>query len=413
MLKIMNNPTELSDLALILAAAFIGGAVLRQLRQPVLVGYILVGTLFGPTGFGIVHDAEGIRWLAELGTLLLMFYIGLEIDLTQFRAVARPAIVTTILQIIIGIAIMLGISQFMGWPFKTAFLLGCSVALSSTAVAIKILEDMGAKELPAGQTSMGILIAQDIAVVPMMLIFGAMRADADFDLIGLVKLGVGLLILFGVLWFSTHQPLWFMHWARKIAKIKSKAMKGQAAVTSLAFCFAGAAIAGAYGLSSAYGAFVAGLMLSRTKNREKLQKNTRPIFDVLMMVFFLSVGLLIDLKFVEEHWILVMMMVFAALVVKTIVNAIALRCQGIKKEDAYLTAAVTGQIGEFSFLLAALGLSDKALGPHVYKYMVAVISLTLVFTPIWLGFLRSLKLIPKVKTILPGEMMEQAARGVA
>lgn len=407
----MHHSTELGDLAIILAAAFMGGALLRQLRQPVLVGYILVGAIFGPTGLGLANDVDGIRWLAELGILLLMFYIGLELDMTHFRVVARPAIVTTLVQIFGGIATMYVISMFTAWPLKTVILLGCCVALSSTAVAIKILDEMGLKQSFGGQTSMGILIAQDISIVPMMLVLGAMDAGGQFDMTGMIKLAVGLLILTIVLWLSANQPRWFMRWGRLLAKIKSRAMKDQTAITALAVCFTGAALAGAYGLSAAYGAFLAGLALGRTKNREKLKKRIQPIFDVLMMVFFLSVGLLIDLNFVTQHIAVVVILVSAALVFKTIINVVALRLQGMTPTHANLAGAVTGQIGEFSFLLAAMGLSDKSLDGEAYKYAVAVISLSLVLTPLWLTFLRQMKLIPDVQT-MPGEEMERAARNI-
>lgn len=407
----MHASTELGDIAIILAAAFIGGAILRQLRQPVLVGYILVGAIFGPTGMGLATDAEGIRQLAELGILLLMFYIGLELDLTHFKVVARPAIITTAVQIFGGIATMFVISLFTAWSMKTVILLGCCVALSSTAVAIKLLDEMGLKQSFGGQTSMGILIAQDISIVPMMLILAAMDAGGTFDMMGMVKLAVGLFILAAVLWLSVKQPKWFMRWARKFSKLKSKAMKDQTAITALAICFTCAALAGAYGLSAAYGAFLAGLMLGRTKNREKFQNRIQSIFDVLMMVFFLSVGLLIDMDFVMAHLLVVVILVCAALVFKTIVNVIALRLQGMTPTHANLAGAVTGQIGEFSFLLAAMGLSDKSLDIDGYKYAVAVISLSLVFTPLWLAFLRRMKLIPQLP-VMAGEDMEKAARSV-
>ncbi len=407
----MQSTAELNDLAMILAAAFLGGALLRQLRQPVLIGYILVGTIFGPAGLGLVENADDIQWLAELGILLLMFYIGLEMDLSQFRAVARPAVVTTLIQIAVGVGVMYGVGFITGWPFKTAFLLGCCIAVSSTAVALKVLEEMDAKRTHGGAVSMGILIAQDISVVPMMLILGAMRMGGTVNLMGLVKLIAGLLILAAVMWLLSEQPQWFMHWGRKFARVKAKAMKGQTTITALAVCFTGAALAGALGFSAAYGAFLAGLMLSRTRSREKVQKNTRPVFDLLIMVFFLSVGLLIDLHFIIAHWLTVAGLVIGALMLKTLLNVAVLRLQKVPAPDAWLAGAVTGQLGEFSFLLAGMGIADGSLDDGAHKYVLAVISLSLVCTPLWLALLHRLRLIPKV-TITPGEALESAARGV-
>lgn len=408
----MNDVTDLNDLAIILAAAFVGGALLRTLRQPVLVGYILVGALFGPTGLGLVTNIEDIRWLADLGILLLMFYIGLEIDVQRFRDVARQAFTTTGLQIAVAIISTLAIAAITHWPLKVTILFGCGLALSSSAIALKILDEMGVKHAPAGQASMGILIAQDLSIVPMMLVLEAMKTGGDFDFMGVVRLAIGIGILFIVLWLSLRQPAWFMEWGRKIVRLKSKAMHGQDTITALAICFAGAALAGAFGLSAAYGAFLAGLAISRTKNREKMHKNAQPIFDVLMMMFFLSVGLLIDIHFICAHWGTVLGLVAAVLVIKTLVNYILLRMQRMPKPDARLVAAVTGQIGEFSFLLAAMGLADGSLDGDMHNYAVAVISLTLVGTPVWLALLRQFRAIPPL-TRSPGAALENAARGVA
>jgi CPA2 family monovalent cation:H+ antiporter-2 len=221
-----------------------------------------------------------------------------------------------------------------------------------------------------------------------------------------------MLLLFLIVWLATHRPKWFMPFAKRIAKFNGKAMKGQSSISALAVCFAAAALAGAYGLSAAYGAFLAGLALGQTRQREKLHKRTQPIFDVLIMVFFLSVGLLIDLHFVAKHWVTVAELVGAIMLIKTLVNFITLRSQGIKSKDAFLIGAITGQIGEFSFLLAGTGLSDKSLDENTYRYVVSVVSLSLMLTPIWLLLLQKLKLMSKIKPSATGEKIEQIARTV-
>ena len=403
---------DLNDLALILAAAFVGGALIKTLKQPVLVGYILVGALFGPTGLGLVTDTHGIQWLAELGILLLMFYIGLEIDLAEFRAVARPAVLTTLMQILVGLGTMYLIGMVVGWSLRTTFLMGCGVALSSSAVAIKIFDTTGIKQTPRAQAGMGVLVAQDIAIIPIMLIWGALTGTGGIQVVGLAKLIVGMLVLGLVFWLASEQPRWFMPWARRVAKLKARAMHGQAAITALAFCFASAALAGAYGLSAAYGAFLAGLALSRTKSREKLHKTTQPIFDVLIMVFFLSVGLLIDLKFTAQHWIVILELVVAIVLIKTLVNFLVLRSQGIESKNALFIGALTSQIGEFSFLLAAMGLKDQSIGEDAYRYVVAAISISLMTTPLWLLLLSRLRLIAELKPPSKGHMMERMARQI-
>jgi len=170
----------------------------------------------------------------------------------------------------------------------------------------------------------------------------------------------------------------------KFDALKKKAMRGQIALAGLAFCFSAAAIAGALGLSPAYGAFLSGLALGYTGSRQELEEHTKPIFDVTIMVFFLSIGLLIDLQFLWDNIVATLSLLFITMLLKTILNFYVLRWQGMKKEEAYITGAALSQVGEFSFILAAIGLSAGTIENEAYKYVVAIISLSLLATPLWL-----------------------------
>ena len=156
----MDHHHALTHLATILAAAFLGGALFRKMKQPVLVGYIIVGLVLGPSLLGVVQGQEEVSLLAELGILLLLFIVGMEIDLKSFRAVSKISIVTCSAQILIGLAAMGMLGVLLGWPINRSILLGFAVALSSTAVALKILEEMGLRSTKIGQSSVGILVAQ-------------------------------------------------------------------------------------------------------------------------------------------------------------------------------------------------------------------------------------------------------------
>lgn len=386
---------SLTYFALILAAALIGGSLVQRLRQPALVGYIAVGFIVGPAMLGLVKSVEEIAFLAEIGILLLLFIVGMEIDLRAFKSVSRLSLVTCAAQIVFGLASMLLLGSFMGWPLNLCILLGFAVSLSSTAVALNILEEMGLRRAKVGRYSIGILIAQDLAVIPMILIIGALSTAEGFNYWGLLRLAIAVALLVALLFFLTRQPALFQKIWSKFERTKEGAMKGQAALTALALCFSAAALSGLAGLSPAYGAFLAGIALGQTRNHKELEKNIKPIFDVMIMVFFLSIGLLIDPAFLKDHWVAVLALLFTTMFLKTVVNIFLLRRQGIAKEDAYITGAALGQVGEFSFLLAAMGLASGVIDNEGYKYVGAIITLSLLFTPFWLRLVKKMK---KVRT---------------
>jgi len=393
----------LTHLATILAAAFIGGAVFRKLKQPVLVGYIIVGLLLSPSVLGVVQGREEVSLLAELGILLLLFIVGMEMDLKAFKSVSKISIITCGAQIGIGLLAMFILGFIFDWPLNLSILLGFAISLSSTAVALKILEDMGLRKTKIGQSSVGILVAQDLAFIPMILIIGALNTGEGMNYGGLARLGIAVLVMGGLMYFLTKKPAIFQKVWNKFESLKADAMKGQVAITGLAFCFSAAAIAGMMGISAAYGAFLAGIILGHTISRKELEEHTKPIFDVTIMVFFLSIGLLIDLQFLWENIWAALSLLFITMLLKTVLNFYVLRWQGMPKEEAYVTGAVLAQVGEFSFILAAIGLSAGTIQDDGYKYVVAVISLSLLATPLWLylvekrGILKHLNIAKAVK----------------
>jgi CPA2 family monovalent cation:H+ antiporter-2 len=349
---------------------------------------------------GIVQGREEVSLLAELGILLLLFVVGMEIDLKAFRAVSKISIITCGAQIGIGLIAMLILGLIFNWPLNMSILLGFAISLSSTAVALKILEDMGLRTTKIGQSSVGILVAQDLAFIPMVLIIGALSSSAaEFNYDGLIRLGLAILALIGLMFLLTKKPKIFQKIWDKFESFKADTMKGQVAITALAFCFSAAAIAGLLGISAAYGAFLAGIALGHTINKHELEEHTKPIFDVTIMVFFLSIGLLIDLEFLWNNLWAALSLLFMTMLLKTVLNYYVLRWQGIERDEAYITGAALAQVGEFSFILAAIGLSAGTIGDDGYKYVVAIISLSLLATPLWLYLVKKRDMVIDVNII--------------
>lgn len=379
-----HHADSLAHIALILAAAFIGGAVFRRLNQPVLVGYIIVGLILGPSVLGYVDNSAEVGLLAELGILLLMFIVGLELDLSSFKAVSRVSIITCAAQIGLGLLFMGGLGYAFGWPLNLCILLGFAVSLSSTAVTLKLLQDRKLLETNVGKHAIGILIAQDMAVIPMILIIGALNTSEGFNYVGLLRLGAAIMVLVGVMYLFQKKTRTFTKYWIKFEKLKKSAMKGQATLTAIAICFAASAVAGLLGVSPAYGAFLAGTTLGNTATREELKDSAEPLFDITIMVFFLSIGLLIDLEFLMDNWLATISLLFLTMLLKTVFNVAILRYLGMGKAEAYQVGSVLAQVGEFSFVLASMGLIAGTIGGDGHKYVVAIISLSLLATPLWL-----------------------------
>jgi len=280
----MDHHHALTQLAIILAAAFIGGAIFKKLKQPALVGYIIVGIILGSSVSGVVHEQENVSFMAELGILLLLFLAAMELDLHNFKAVAKISITTCAVQIAVALIAMFAFGFFFDWSVNRCILMGFVVSLSSTAVALKILDDSGLRATRIGEKSIGILISQDIAVIPMILFIGATSTSEGFNYMGIIKLVIALLLMGLIIFLFTKKPKFFSPIWRKFEKLHDFTMQGQTAVTGLAICFTAAAIAGLLGLSAAYGAFLAGLVIGNTFSHKKLEAHTKPIFEVMIMI---------------------------------------------------------------------------------------------------------------------------------
>jgi CPA2 family monovalent cation:H+ antiporter-2 len=374
--------SDLTQVALILSLAFAGGLFLQKLRQPALVGYILVGMLIGPGLFGLQGNSAEIRWLAELAIVLLMFMLGMELNIQRFRAAMGVALTTVALQVVAGLGVATFFMWLFNWPLGRTVLIGFAVALSSTAVAINVLEEMKERKSPAGRLTMAVLIAQDLAVIPMLLIIGIFnegKIGGQDILRTAIAITIIIASLAGLFWLQKRPDI--------LDRLRQylKAGHGQPVVAGLAVCFAAAAVSGLMGLSTAYGAFAVGLLIGNlgavgNSYREALHH----VHDLLMMVFFLSVGLMLNFEFIWINLAAIVLLVLFTMFIKTVVNVQILRLQGIPRRTSYTMGAALGQVGEFSFVLAALGLSTGLILQEGYQLVLTLIALTIILSPLWL-----------------------------
>ena len=380
----MEDTVQLTGMAFVIVAATLCGVAMTRLRQPAIVGYIIAGVLLGPSGLGFVTDRAQVGALAELGVLMLLYFIGMELSLRSFRITWRIGLFSTLIQIGASLAAMLAVQQYMGWPLGYAVFFGFVVALSSTAVAVKMLDDVGELRTRVGRTAISVLIAQDLAVAPMLLIVGGLSGgEFQWTVVLKVAVSVGLLIAVTA-WFGSR---------RRVNLLPFKLVVGNIDLLPLAaigWCFGFAALGGLTGLSPAYGAFFAGLLVGNSAQKHAVESVAQPIQSILLMVFFLSIGLLIDLNYMWDNLVLVLGLWFFVSVFKTALNTFILQLMGEQPQRAFMTSLSLAQVGEFSFVLGATALSHNVITPDLHRLVVAITVVSLVTSPLWMHTVRRL-----------------------
>ena len=377
----------LTEVATIALCVLVGGLLFSRLKQPPLVAYILAGVILGPLT-GMIEAGQAIRTLAEFGVLMLLFVVGIKLDLARFREVWRIATITVVIQIAGAVAIAWVISAFVGWGWGLTLFFGFALALSSTAAVVQILPGLGEKARRCGQVTLAILIAQDFAVAPMIQIISAAAALEEGGgnvIAAFVRLaGAVLLMVVLVWWLSKGEP------RNRLRRFFGALSQNEqlAPVAGLFLCFGAATAAGWLGLSAAYGAFLAGLLAGNSAGRDLTLRQMEPVQIVLVMTFFFSIGLLLDLSFIWDNFALVLAALSFVMVVKTLINFLVLRALKESPGDALLSAAMLSNIGEFSFLLATVGLALGLADAESGSLVVAVTVLSLAVTPIYLALAR-------------------------
>lgn len=372
---------ELTAVAAVALVALVCGVAMARLGQSAVVGYILAGVVLGPSALGLVTDRAAVGLLAEFGVLLLLFLVGMELDLRRFVSVWKVAVSATAMQVAGSLGVMLLMRLLLGWSLAVAVLLAFVVALSSTAVVIKTLESSGELSTEAGRVTLGVLVAQDMAVVPMALVLDGLGGGGFSPVeIGRLVFSVVFLVLLVLLMVRRQVRLPF-----------ASTVTGDGDLTplaGLAWCFGAAALAGLLNLSPAYGAFLAGLVIGNSAQSAAILRATHPIQSVLLMVFFLSIGLLLDLGFIWRNLGIVLMMLAVVVGFKTALNIFAIRLLGRRWPVALLAGVAMAQIGEFSFLLSETGRSYGLISAEEARLVVAVTVLSLALTPLWLAAAR-------------------------
>lgn len=359
-------------LACALAVLFIG----RQFNLPMIIGYFLTGIIVGPSLLGLVTD-EQVSLLAELGVILLMFTIGLEMSLKNLLAMRKKILVTGGLQLVLTTVSVIAIMIHLGFEFNVAILTGFMVAPSSTAIIMNLYQQKGEINSVHGKTSLGILIFQDISVIPMMLlvpiIAGTSSGNITMEILNLIFGMILLCIILVAAIFLVPRLL------NKVAEIRSSELF---IITIVVICFGIAWLMSLNGVSLALGAFLAGIAISESEYSHEVVGQIMPIRDILTSFFFVSIGMMLSLSFLSDHLLAVILLAIAVIIGKGLINYVSIKAIGVASGAAFLSAAGVSQIGEFSFILGSTGISTGIITGDFYQIFLAVSIITMAMTPL-------------------------------
>jgi monovalent cation:H+ antiporter-2, CPA2 family len=397
------------DLGVAVALALVGGIIAVRLRQPPIVGYLLAGVVIGPFTPGFVGDTAQISELAEVGVVLLLFALGVEFSLSKLAPVRRIAVPGAIAQVLIIGVVAAGIGIPIGLPAPAAVVVGAAVAISSTVVVLKLLAERGELDSLHGRSAIGWMVVQDLVTILLIALLEPFAAGGD--LAGPVAFALLRTALFLALAYlvGTRMLPWLF---RSVTRLGSPELFLLTVfATALLAAFLSSAV---FGLSLALGAFVAGLIVSESELSHQAAGEITPFRDLFAVLFFVSVGMLLDPAAMVADWPALVALLVVATVGKAAVSAGLGRLLGLPLRSALLLGATIAQVGEFSFLLAEQALSLDLLDTRGYNLVLGTAVASIVLTPVLVsGAVRLIERLEHARLVAepPVEAMGGFSRG--
>ena len=374
----MHHLTFLQDLALVMIVAAIVTVLFRQFKQPVVLGYILAGVIIGPhtPPFPLIADEDAIKTLSELGVIFLMFSLGLEFSLRKLRVVGATAFIAATLEIFLMIWVGYELGRLFGWKQMDCIFLGAILSISSTTIIVKALEEIGKTREKFAGLIFGILVVEDILAIVMIALLSGFAATGSLAAADIGRTVLQLSAFLGALLVGGLIAV--PRLLDYVAKFKSNEML---LVTVVGLCFGVSLLAVKLGYSVALGAFLIGAIIAEARQIVKIEALTHPVRDLFSAVFFVSIGLLIDPKVLMQYAGPIFLITAAVIIGKVFTCALGTFLAGHDQRTSLRVGMGLAQIGEFSFIIAALGLSLNVTSGFLYPIAVAVSALTTLFTP--------------------------------
>ncbi len=376
------NALELTLLYLL--AAVLGVVACRMLKLPAMLGYLAVGVIIGPNALALAQNSTSIRYLAEFGVVFLMFVIGLEFNLPKLRSMRRHVFGLGLLQVALtmliatsaSLALAYVLPQYWQMSWQSALALGGALAMSSTAIVVKLMQERLEMESEHGKRVMGVLLFQDLAVVPLLVLVPALGASPDKLAMALGLAALKATFLIAILLTGGQRVMRW--WLTLVARRKSEELF----ILNLLLITLGLAwLTEIVGLSLALGAFIAGMLISETEYKHQVETDIRPFHDVLLGLFFITIGMLLDWRIVWERWPLVLLLTLVPVLFKLVMIAALSRSLGASSGTALRTGLYLAQAGEFGFVLLTLAQQSKLVSDNMLNPILASMVLSMLATP--------------------------------
>ncbi|MBR5028696.1 MAG: cation:proton antiporter [Bacteroidales bacterium] len=374
-------PPLFSDLALILVTAGITTIIFKLLKQPVVLGYIVAGFLIGPAFnlFPGITDVADINVWGKIGVVFLLFALGLEFSFKRLKQVGATGAITAITELVIMFTVGFTIGKIIGWQDMNCIFLGCMLSISSTTIIIKAFEDLNMKRHKFTNIVFGVLVVEDLVAVLLLVMLSTVSVSKTFD---------GGELVFSLLKLMFYLIVWFVVGIYLIPTILQKSRRLMSEETLLVFaiglCFGMVYFATKAGFSEALGAFMMGSILAETIEADKIHTLVNPIKNLFGAIFFVTVGMLIDPHVLLQYWLPIVVITLAVMFVKSFSATVGVLVSGQDLKTSMQAGFCFSQIGEFSFIIASLGLSFKVIDPFLYPVIVSVSIITTFFTPFFM-----------------------------
>ncbi|MES2681554.1 MAG: cation:proton antiporter [Bacteroidota bacterium] len=398
----LHLPSLITDLALILGAAAVITLLFKKLKQPVVLGYIIAGLLVGPNFklFPTIIETESIRTWADIGVIFLLFSLGLEFSFKKLIKVGGVAVITAFTGVLTTMLTGYGIGKIMGWNNMDSLFLGGILAIASTTIIMRAFEELNVRTQKFTNIVLGVLVVEDLVAVVLMVVLSTVAVSRSFAGTEMIN-SVLKLVFFLVLWFIS--GIFFLPTLLK--RLRNLMNEETLLILSLALCFFMVVLATQAGFSPALGAFIMGSILAETTKAEKIEHLIKSLKNLFGAIFFVSVGMLIDPKMLVLHAGPIIAATFVLLIGKPLFVIVGALTSGQPLKIAVQAGMSLSQIGEFSFIIASLGLSLNVTSDFLYPVAVAVSVITTFTTPFMIKF--SEPAYRFIEKMLPGKWNEQ------
>lgn len=394
----------LQDLAVVAVIAAITSLVFQRLKFPLVFGLLAAGVIIGPNTppFSLVQDASNLQTLADLGVVLILFGLGLDFNLRSIRRVGAAAAAVVLIEVVLMLWVGFEVGLLLGWSRLDAIFLGAMLSISSTAIIVSVLRELGRLEDESSRVVFAVLVLEDVAAVLMLVLLGGYAATGNVP-VGEAAGVAGRMALFLVGGLALGLVL-----VPRLLDMVVKRFRSEVTVlVVLGLCLGMAVVSDFAGFHMGLGAFLAGVVASEAKNKHIVEERFRPVHDLFGAVFFVSIGTLVDFTILADYWRPILLITIVIIVGKLVSGALATFFAGYSPKTSVEVGASLAQIGEFSFVIAAVGLATQTMSPHLFPIIVACAALTSFMSPVLIRY--GPRLAADIGGVLPASMRTYAS----